>query len=422
MSLLLQLSVQMLELLLSHQPSLSVTYDGKTAIQHAVLYEHFFFHNRGEIVAMLGAAGSDVHTLPRSYHRRNVTSLVEWCLDQGWRTVAVQLYAAELQQQQQQQWRRQEEQEQQQQWWQFQEQQQQQLSQQQQQQWRQQQHEQRHYLEVQRQQQQQQQPPARMNIVPLDACSLLSTSLDWLVILLCLCAAVWALYRLSEGLSWVLVVGLPSLVRFCCFNWVMTTPTGISEQQLSSPTSVLEVSTTAPGVTWRSVIVGWSIAAAVAAAAAAGAAAAQGGAAVAAAAGGAAGQGGAAAAVAVGGAAEGGAAAAGGAAEGGAAAAGGAAGGGAAQGGTAAAAAGAIIVQQRQGCSKPTLQHVPSSAQLCAICLDAAATVGIAHKKGDVVHCCLCPGCADELKKKGQLKKCVYCQEPVKQLVQVVGT
>ena len=62
------------------------------------------------------------------------------------------------------------------------------------------------------------------------------------------------------------------------------------------------------------------------------------------------------------------------------------------------------------------------SSQLCAICLDAAATVGIAHKKGDVIHCCLCPGCADELKKEGQLKKCVYCQEPVRQLVQVVGT
>ena len=67
--------------------------------------------------------------------------------------------------------------------------------------------------------------------------------------------------------------------------------------------------------------------------------------------------------------------------------------------------------------------HPPGrSSQLCAICLDTAATIGIFHKKGDVVHCCLCPGCADELKKKGQLSKCVYCQEPVGGLLKVVGT
>jgi hypothetical protein len=61
------------------------------------------------------------------------------------------------------------------------------------------------------------------------------------------------------------------------------------------------------------------------------------------------------------------------------------------------------------------------AAPLCAICLDAAATVGITHEKDDVIHCCLCSGCAAELQSKGQLKKCVYCRQPVKQLVQVVG-
>jgi hypothetical protein len=58
----------------------------------------------------------------------------------------------------------------------------------------------------------------------------------------------------------------------------------------------------------------------------------------------------------------------------------------------------------------------------CAICLDASATMGLTHKTGNVVHCCLCVSCAKSLFKSGQLKQCVYCQLPVQQLVQVVAS
>ena len=58
----------------------------------------------------------------------------------------------------------------------------------------------------------------------------------------------------------------------------------------------------------------------------------------------------------------------------------------------------------------------------CAVCLDAAATMGLTHKTGNVVHCCLCVGCAKALHKSGQLKQCVYCKEAVQQLVQVVAS
>jgi hypothetical protein len=58
----------------------------------------------------------------------------------------------------------------------------------------------------------------------------------------------------------------------------------------------------------------------------------------------------------------------------------------------------------------------------CAVCLDAAATIGITHKGDNVVHCCLCAGCAEELKRSRQLSKCVYCRKPVQQLMQIVHT
>ena len=87
----LQLSEETVDLLLSHGASLSVEYEGKTPIQHAVLYPCLIYSNRAEVVSKLVAAGADPQALPRRFQKAGITSLPDYCLHKDWPKVAAVL-------------------------------------------------------------------------------------------------------------------------------------------------------------------------------------------------------------------------------------------------------------------------------------------------------------------------------------------
>ncbi|GIM09068.1 hypothetical protein Vretimale_12895 [Volvox reticuliferus] len=55
----------------------------------------------------------------------------------------------------------------------------------------------------------------------------------------------------------------------------------------------------------------------------------------------------------------------------------------------------------------------------CAVCMDEIATVGYRH--GRKVHCCLCPGCWQELSSRGRARLCPICNQEG-MCIEVIGT
>ncbi|KAG2431005.1 hypothetical protein HYH02_013534 [Chlamydomonas schloesseri] len=56
----------------------------------------------------------------------------------------------------------------------------------------------------------------------------------------------------------------------------------------------------------------------------------------------------------------------------------------------------------------------------CCVCMSSRAVMGFVHK--EVIHCCVCGDCEAELRRRGQLGKCLYCQRPALAVVRVVQT